>query len=81
VATVAELCSRGYADRMTLSHDAWAFNDWVSAEWEAELPDWHYLHIADDVLPALRERGVSEEQIDIMLVENPRRMFATADPY
>jgi phosphotriesterase-related protein len=81
VATVAELCSRGYAERLLLSHDAWAFNDWVSAEWEAELPDWHYLHIANDVLPALRDRGVTAEQRETMLVLNPRRMFAEADPY
>ena len=29
------------------------------------------------VLPALRARGVTEEQIDTMLVRNPRRYFAT----
>ena len=28
------------------------------------LPQWHYLHIHDDVLPYLLEHGVTEEQID-----------------
>jgi phosphotriesterase-related protein len=36
----------------------------------------NYEHIFDDVLPALRERGVTQEQLDTMLIENPRRYFA-----
>ncbi|MFC6576216.1 hypothetical protein [Planomonospora parontospora] len=33
-------------------------------------------HIHDDVLPALREAGVTDAQIDRMLVDNPRRYFS-----
>ncbi len=77
VETVAELCRRGYAERMVLSHDASCFIDWFpTATKEAAVPNWHYTHIHDDVLPALRERGVSEAQITTMLVDNPRRYFA-----
>ena len=39
------------------------------------MPRWHFLHIPDDVVPALRQSGVSEEQIRLMTVENPRRIF------
>ena len=39
------------------------------------LPQWHYLHIEQDVLPYLRDHGVTEEQITTMLVDNPRRIF------
>jgi phosphotriesterase-related protein len=39
------------------------------------LPNWHYLHIHNDVLPALRQRGVTEEQITTMLIDNPRAIF------
>ncbi len=39
-------------------------------------PAWHYGHLFDDVLPALRERGVTEAQIETMLVANPRRYFS-----
>ena len=35
------------------------------------LPQWHYLHIHEEVLPYLREHGVTEEQIDTMLVGQP----------
>jgi phosphotriesterase-related protein len=39
-------------------------------------PAWHFDHLFDDVLPALRERGVTESQIQAMLVDNPRRYFS-----
>ena len=38
-------------------------------------PNWHFTHISDDVIPALREAGVDEAQVRQMLVENPRRYF------
>jgi phosphotriesterase-related protein len=76
VDTVAQLCRRGYASRLVLSHDASCFIDWFpAARREAVAPKWHFTHIHDDVLPALRERGVSEAQITAMLVENPKRYF------
>ncbi|WP_342769459.1 phosphotriesterase-related protein [Sphaerisporangium album] len=80
VDTVASLCARGYADRMVLSHDAACFMDIVGGQWDSLLehftPNWHYGHIHDNVLPALREKGVTDAQIHQMLVDNPRRHFA-----
>ena len=76
VATVATLCERGYADRMILSHDANCFTDWFPPGVEEQAsPNWHFLHIHQDVLPALLEREVTEKQIETMLVEVPRRFF------
>jgi phosphotriesterase-related protein len=77
VDTVVTLAERGYAEKMVLSHDASCFIDWFSHEGKlAAAPNWNFTHISDDVLPALRERGVSEEQIATMLVDNPRRYFS-----
>jgi phosphotriesterase-related protein len=77
VATVAELARRGYADRMVLSHDAACYIDWFRPDAIAGFaPAWHFGHLFDDVLPALLERGVTEAQIETMLVTNPRRYFA-----
>ena len=79
VATVATLCERGYADRVVLSHDTSCFIDWFGpdpATVPAMQPNWNYRHISDDVLPALREAGVTDAQIDQMLVANPTRYFA-----
>lgn len=82
VATVATMCERGHADKMVLSHDASCYFDALPEETlPVALPNWHYLHIHDDVLPALRQRGVTEEQITTMLVDNPRRIFATQGGY
>jgi phosphotriesterase-related protein len=44
-------------------------------------PNWNFLHISKDVLPALRELGVTEDQIDVLLVDNPRRWFETAERF
>jgi phosphotriesterase-related protein len=79
VATVAQLCQRGYAGSMVLSQDAACYLDWVDQTLVPMfLPNWHFLHIHHDVLPALRQQGVTDEQINQMLVDNPRRFFETA---
>jgi phosphotriesterase-related protein len=77
VAVVAEMCARGHAGRMVLGHDSYCFNDRFDAEVvRRRHPDYHLLHVSRDVLPELRRRGVTEEQIHQMLVDNPRRVFA-----
>jgi phosphotriesterase-related protein len=76
VGTVAAMCERGYARSMVLSHDAACHIDWFPpGSVQRFAPDWHFGHIFDDVLPALRERGVSDADIDAMLIANPRRYF------
>lgn len=80
VAAIAALCAQGYTDRIVLSHDAACYMDFFSGDAaQAALaqaaPNWHFQHIHADVLPALRESGVTDEQITTMLVGNPRRYF------
>jgi phosphotriesterase-related protein len=82
VNTVAAMCERGHADKMVLSHDASCFIDWLPEEMvPVVLPNWHYLHIHNDVIPALKERGVTDEQLSTMLVGNPRRIFESQGAY
>lgn len=76
VRTVAELCRQGFARQLTLSHDAACYIDWVEPDYASRNPSWHYLHISDDVLPALRELGVGEKDLDEMLIGAPARFFA-----
>ena len=76
VDTVAQLAAAGYADRMVLAHDASCFIDWFDPDAKVQaVPQWNFRHISEDVLPALRERGVTDEQIEAMLVSNVRRYF------
>ncbi len=78
VATIAKMCEKGYADRMVLSHDASCYIDWYEpAAVKALIPKWNYLHILDDVIPALRQTGVGEQQLRAMTIDNPRRFFET----
>ena len=82
VATIAKLCERGHADQMVLSHDASCHIDWFDpALIKQAVPRWHFLHISDDVVRALRTAGVSEEQVTQMTVDNPRRIFESQGAY
>jgi len=80
VDTVARLCGLGYADRMVLSHDTMCHTDSYPGIL-AQYPDWVFHHLSNAVLPALRQRGVDEAQIDQMLVDNPRRIFEGQGAY
>jgi phosphotriesterase-related protein len=79
--TVVELCKRGFAENMVLAHDAACYIDWIEPWALAATPQWHYLHILDDVLPYLLDHGVTEEQIETMLTDVPRRIFENVDTY
>jgi phosphotriesterase-related protein len=82
VDTVAALCRRGLAGQIVLSHDAACHVDAFAGEVrERVAPNWHHLHITRDVLPALRQRGVTDDQIQQMLVDNPRRIFSVTGGY
>ena len=76
IETLAALAAEGYADRVHLGHDAACFYDFMTGDpnFANEKPD--YLHISTTILPALLEAGVTQEQIDQMLIANPRDLFA-----
>jgi phosphotriesterase-related protein len=79
IPTVLALLERGFADRMFLSADACVTLDWYSREVDEQMiaaglaKDWTMTMVPDRVLPALREGGASDEQLETMLVANPRR--------
>jgi phosphotriesterase-related protein len=70
---IAELCRRGYAESIVLSHDAACYIDWYPHD-ESKAGNYTYIH--DHVLPALAERGVSAGELDTMLIGNPQRYFS-----
>lgn len=75
-ATLVELCKRGYAGQIVLSHDRHCTSDWFAEEGVvAALPEWNYGFIQGSLIPALLENGVSEEQIDQMMHRNPIAFF------
>ena len=82
VKTIAALAARGYDDRMVLGHDANCFIDYFGGAHDAvkaaAAPNWHYEHISDDILPARLAAGVTQQQIDRMLIANPVAYFTKA---
>ena len=80
VDTIVALAERGYAGQTVLAHDASCYIDYfpgveAQAAKEQIAPNWNFTHISRDVLPMLRDRSVSDDQIRQMLVEAPRRYF------
>ena len=75
IETLVKLLAEGYGDRVHLSHDAACFIDFMVGDpaFANERPD--YLHISTKILPALRDAGVTDEQIDELMIANPRRFF------
>jgi phosphotriesterase-related protein len=76
IRTLVALVEAGYLDRIHLGHDAATFHDFMVGNplFADEHPD--YLHLSTQIFPRLLAAGVTQEQIDEMLVENPRRFFA-----
>jgi phosphotriesterase-related protein len=81
-ATVLALLERGYADRMFLSQDYCASFDWYPPEVVAQFDaagaatHWSMTFLFDQVIPDLREAGMTDDQLQTMLVENPKRWLA-----
>jgi len=80
-ATVLALLEKGHADRMFLSQDYCSSFDWFPLEVQAylkasEVPKWSMTFLFDEVIPELRERGMTDDQLNQMMVENPKRWLA-----
>lgn len=79
---VVELCKLGFTEKIILSHDT--TNVWLGRPpvWPERVrklyANWHIGHVSKDFIPALKAQGISDEQIKIMMVENPRRLFRQA---
>jgi len=75
--TVLALLERGYAERMFLSQDFCSSIDWFPVEVQEylkanEVPDWSMTFLFEKVIPELKERGMTDEQLDQMMVANPK---------
>ena len=79
VASLAALIQRGAGDRVVVSHDSvwcWRGETFPPAVLEAMAQVWNPSHFSERIIPLLKEAGVNDEQIDRLLVDNPRRFFA-----
>ena len=78
-ATILGLLGLGFADRLVLSHDfsaQWLGRPFVMPDFiQPLIANWSYTHIFKNIIPQLKKAGVTDEQVNQMLVENPRRIF------
>jgi phosphotriesterase-related protein len=82
VGLLVSLCERRRADQIVLSHDCPCFSDLFGTSLGSDFsPPRTYAHVHRDVLPALRKRGVSESDIEAMIVTNPRHIFDNQGRY
>lgn len=77
---IERLISLGYGDRIVMSHDCNIYSDCGRVGGIREIrdgsdPKWNYRVIPTQVLPELRRRGVSEDVIEDLTVNNIRRFF------
>lgn len=82
VATLVGVLAMGYATQIVLSHDkncAYVGRAMSPPPPHSErLANWNYTHLTREILPRLLASGVTQQQIDTMTIENPRRILAGA---
>jgi phosphotriesterase-related protein len=76
IETVLRVLEEGYLDRLHFSHDGATFHDFMVGDPFFAGEEADYLHVTNVILPQLRERGVSDADIDRIMVDNPRRWLA-----
>lgn len=86
IESVLKLISAGYLESLCLSHDA-TCGAWLGRpsfdgtrvtspeRLRAAMPNWEPTHLFKRILPKMRALGLSEADIQTMLVENPARYF------
>ncbi len=81
-ATTTELLKRGHAERMFLSQDFVVALDWYPPAMVEQLvtagmaKDWSMTLLFEQVIPTLKESGMTDEQLETMLVANPARWLS-----
>ncbi|HET6626927.1 MAG TPA: hypothetical protein VFG63_11110 [Nocardioidaceae bacterium] len=81
VAIVLRLVELGYTKQLVLSHDAAYFSRVTPPAWRAEhVPHWNMENISRRIVPQLLAGGASEDDIEQMLVRNPRRLLVPTPP-
>jgi phosphotriesterase-related protein len=66
------LIDHGFLNQLFISHDIWTKSQCCS------YGGWGYAHILNNVVPVMHAKGMTDEQIRTIMVDNPRRMFTFA---
>ncbi len=81
--TIAELCSRGWGDKLLIGHDYAVYSGFFES-WEDSLrpefleKDVEWTYYERRAVPILRAAGLGPEELHKLVVDNPRRFFEQA---
>lgn len=78
VQNIAILCQEGFIHKIMLSHDTvnyWLGRPIVNKDAASLFNDWRIDHVSQDIIPMLKERGVTDEQVKTVMVDNPKHLF------
>lgn len=73
-ACIVALVKSGYGAQVMLSHDS--IYNWVGKPLDVTSPS-HSEIIFRDIVPAFRKAGLTDSEIDMLLIENPKRFLAS----
>ncbi|MBS2970084.1 phosphotriesterase [Metabacillus sp. KIGAM252] len=79
IETLSVLLKEGYSNQILLSHDT--VNIWLGRppelpeEIAVQLRNWHPVHLFENILPQLIDRGFSEEELEELFTKNPQQLF------
>ena len=80
IKSLLRVIEAGAVAHVVVSHDTvWCWRGQPipdAAAMAAVAPNWQPLHFSRNVAPRLRAEGVTDRQIDTMMIDNPRRFFA-----
>lgn len=73
------LISIGYADSIVLAQDSiscWLGDPKLDPPLKSPLyNNWYPTHLVENIFPQLKKSGMTEQHLDKMLIDNPRRLF------
>jgi phosphotriesterase-related protein len=67
---IIEIIQAGYIKQILISQDIW------NKHQRRTYGGWGYDHILRNTIPVMRAKGMNEEQVHTLLVENPKRVYA-----
>jgi phosphotriesterase-related protein len=83
VKNLKALVDSGHKDRVMVSHDT--VNCWQGgyaggdpADLQKTLPNWRMTHLFENIFPELKRMGMSQADLDHIVIENPKRYFEEA---
>jgi phosphotriesterase-related protein len=64
-----DLIDAGYLNQILISQDIW------NKHQRRKYGGWGYDHILRNTLPVMKAKGMSQQEIDAIMVENPKRLL------